>query len=50
MIINPNLLKAGTFVEVIPSGLLCTLKYNSNGILEKLYIDVNNLIDYEEKI
>ena len=22
----------------------------SNGILEKLYIDVNNLIDYEEKI
>ena len=22
----------------------------SNGILEKLYIDINNLIDYEEKI
>ena len=41
MIINPNLLKAGTFVEVIPSGLLCTLKYNSNGILEKVYKETN---------
>lgn len=30
--------KPGSYVEIIPIGLLCTLQYNSNGILQKIIL------------
>lgn len=32
-----NLLKAGDYATVVPIGLKCTLQYNENGILEKVF-------------
>lgn len=45
MIINKELLKAGNYLEVVPTGIHCTLKYNDKGILEKVYTTTDTITD-----
>jgi hypothetical protein len=39
--VNQISCKPGAFVEVVPLGLLCTLQYNSGGILQKIILGYN---------
>ena len=36
-----NRFKAGDFVEIVPTGILVKVQYNSEGILEKVYVQEN---------
>ncbi|WP_302320354.1 hypothetical protein, partial [uncultured Duncaniella sp.] len=42
--------RPGAYVEIVPLGLLSTLQYNSNGILQKIVLSFNYLDHKDEDV